>query len=101
MSAMASQITCLTICLLNRLFKAQIKEKKKKLRVIGLCAGKSPVTGEFPAQRASNAENASNWWRHHERQAMSNNRADTVCCWDFNETYGWCQQFAYLVTGTD
>ena len=26
----------------------------------------SPVTGEFPAQRASNAENASIWWRHHD-----------------------------------
>ena len=24
------------------------------------------VTGEFPAQRASNAENVSIWWRHHE-----------------------------------
>ena len=28
--------------------------------------GNSPVTGEFPAQRASNAENVSIWWRHHE-----------------------------------
>ena len=26
-----------------------------KLRVTGLCAGNSPVTGEFPAQIASNA----------------------------------------------
>ena len=25
----------------------------------------SPVTCEFPAQRASNAENISIWWRHH------------------------------------
>ena len=24
------------------------------------------MTGEFPAQQASNAENASTWWRHHE-----------------------------------
>ena len=23
------------------------------------------MTGEFPAQRASKAENASIWWRHH------------------------------------
>ena len=29
------------------------------------CEGNSPVTGEFPAQRASNAENVSIWWRHH------------------------------------
>ena len=26
---------------------------------------KAPVTGEFPAQRASNAENVSIRWRHH------------------------------------
>ena len=31
----------------------------------GLCDGNSPVTGEFPAQRASNAENVSIWWCHH------------------------------------
>ena len=27
-------------------------------------------TGEFPAQRASYAENVSIWWRHHELQIM-------------------------------
>ena len=40
--------------LLNHLFKAQIKENIKAL-----------VTGEFPTQKASNAENVSIWWRHH------------------------------------
>ena len=50
-------------CLLNRLFRRRSK-KKSKLRT-GLCAGNSPVTGEFHAQRASNAENDSTWWRHH------------------------------------
>ena len=45
-------------CLLNRLFSCSSK-KTPKLRVTGLCAGNSPVTGEFPAQRASNAENVS------------------------------------------
>ena len=34
--------------------------------VTGLCEGNSQVTGEFPAQSASNAENVSIWWRHHE-----------------------------------
>ena len=53
---MASQITSLTIvCLLNRLFRPSSK-KTSKLRVTGLCVGNSPVTGEFPTQRASNAE---------------------------------------------
>ena len=32
-------------------------KKISKLRVTGLCEGNSPVTCEFPAQRASNAEN--------------------------------------------
>ena len=36
--------------------QAQIKEKTLKLRVTGLCEENSPVTGKFPAQRASNAE---------------------------------------------
>ena len=51
-------------CLLNRLFKARVKENIKAPRH-WLCEGMSTVTGEFPAQRASNAENASIWWRHH------------------------------------
>ena len=51
-------------CLLNRLFRRRSK-KTSKLRVTGLCEENSPVTGEFPAQRASNAENDSIWWRHH------------------------------------
>ena len=52
-------------CLLNRLFGFRSK-KTSKLRVTGLCAGNSSGTGEFPAQMASNAENVSIWWRHHE-----------------------------------
>ena len=41
-------------CLLNHLFRC-ISKKTSQLHVTGLCAGNSPVTGEFPAQRASNA----------------------------------------------
>ena len=51
---MASQITNLTI------------EKTSKVRITGLYAGNSTVTDEFPAQMASNPENVSIWWRHHE-----------------------------------
>ena len=54
-------------CLLNRLFWRRLK-KTSKLRVTGLCEGNSPVTGEFPSQRASNAENVSIRWRHHGKQ---------------------------------
>ena len=56
-------------CSLNRLFRRRSK-KPSKLRVTGLCAGNSPGTGEFPAQRASNAENVSIWWRHHVARRM-------------------------------
>ena len=45
-------------CLLNRLFRRRSK-KLSKLRATGLCAGNSPVTGEFPTQRAINAEDVS------------------------------------------
>ena len=50
MGAMASQIT------------RRRSKKTSKLRVTGFCAGNSPVTGEFPAQMASNAENVSIGW---------------------------------------
>ena len=48
-------------CLLNRLFRSRSK-KTSKLPVTDLCAGNSPVTGEFPAQMASKAEYVSIWW---------------------------------------
>ena len=50
-------------CLLNCCFRHRSK-KTSNLRVTGLCAGNSPVTSEFPAQMASDAENVSIWWRH-------------------------------------
>ena len=60
MGIMASQITSLTsVCSMYR------SKKASKLRVTGLCMGNSLVTGEFPAQRASNTENVSIWWRHY------------------------------------
>ena len=49
--------------LLNSLFRRRLK--KSKLRVTGLCEGNPPMTGGFPAERASNVENASISWRYH------------------------------------
>ena len=63
MSSMASQITSLTI--VYSTVYSHADQKTSKLRVTGLCVWNSPATGEFPAQRASNAENVSIWWRHH------------------------------------
>ena len=60
--------------------RAQIK-KTSKFRATGLCAGNSPVTGEFPAQEASNAENIPIWWRHH---------AQYILVTDTGQLWVWC-----------
>ena len=65
-------------CLLSRLIRRRSK-KTSKLRVTGLYAGNSPVTGEFPAQMASNAEYGSIWWRHHDVFVVSRDDADCLC----------------------
>ena len=49
MGLIASQITSLTII----------------YSIVYSDADQRTGTGEFPAQRASNAENVSIWWRHH------------------------------------
>ena len=67
MNAMTSQITSLTIV---HSFRHKSK-KTPKLRVTGLCEGNLPVTREFPAQRAGNAENVFIWWRHHAQGIQS------------------------------
>ena len=53
MSAMMSQITIFRI--IYSTIYSGVYKKKSKLRVTGLCEGNSSVTGEFPAQRASNS----------------------------------------------
>ena len=50
--------------LLNCLSRRRSKKTLKHC-VTGFCEGNSPDTGEFPAQRASNAKNVSLKWRHH------------------------------------
>ena len=59
MGAMASQISSLTI-VYSTFYSGTDERKHQKLRATGLCVGNSPVTGEFPAQMASNADNVSN-----------------------------------------
>ena len=58
MSAMASQITSLTIVYSTVYSGADTRKHKKNLCVTGLSAGNSP------AQRVSNAENGPIWWSH-------------------------------------
>ena len=63
--------------LLSRVFRHRSK-KTSKLRVTGLCEGNSLVTSVFPAQRASNVENVSIWWRHHVRGTFPCNRTNSI-----------------------
>ena len=60
MCAMASQITSLTI--VHSTIYSGADQRKHITSVTGLCEGNLPVT----AQRASNAQNVSIWWRHPE-----------------------------------
>ena len=62
MTTTASQITSLMV--VYSTVYSQIKENIKAPRHWPLC-GEFTGTGEFPAQRASNAENVFIWWRHH------------------------------------
>ena len=64
MDTMASQITSPTVVYSTVYFRHRSK-KTSKLRVTGHCTGNLPVTGELPAQMASNAENVSIFWRYH------------------------------------
>ena len=64
MSTVASWITSLTIVYSTAYWGAD-QRNIKATRHWPLCE-EFTGTGEFPAQRASNAENVSIWWRHHE-----------------------------------
>ena len=54
-----------------RLGDIPLKPHQLRPRVTGLCEGNPPVAGGFPSQRASNAENVSIWWRHHDSCSYS------------------------------
>ena len=50
--------------------QTQIKETSEPT-LKALCERNLQVTGEFPAQRVSNAKDASVWWRHHVRHWLA------------------------------
>ena len=66
MGAIASHITSLTI-VYSIVYQTQIKESIKAPRHWPLCG---ELTGEFPAQMASYAENVSISWRHHDEWTL-------------------------------
>ena len=64
-SVMASQITSLTI-VYSSVYSDADQRKHQSSASLACCEGYSPLTGEFPAQRASNPENVSIWWHLHD-----------------------------------
>ena len=70
MSAMTSQITSLTI-VYSTVYSDADQRKHQSPASLTFFAGNSPMTGEFPAQMASNAEIVSIWWRHHDECLIS------------------------------
>ena len=67
-------------CLLNLLFQRRSKKNIKVPRHWPLC-GEFTVAGEFPAQRDSDVENASIWWRHHGYNVSDHHvKSDTEQC---------------------
>ena len=53
-------------CLFNHLFGGRSKKSSKLHDITGLCERNSRGTSEIPVQRASDAEDISIWWLHHE-----------------------------------
>ena len=64
MSMMASQITSLAI-VNSAVYSGADQRKHQSSASQAFVRGNSPVTGEFPAQRASKVKKISIWWRHH------------------------------------
>ena len=64
MGAMASQITILAIVYSTVYSGADQRNHQNSASLAFVPLWNLPLTGEFPAQLASNAENASIWWRH-------------------------------------
>ena len=58
MDSITSQITSLAV-VYSTFHSGADQSKTSKLRVTGLCVGNAPVTGELPAQMASDVENVS------------------------------------------
>ena len=78
MSPMASQIIDVSIVYSTVCFQAQIKENIKAPRHRSLWR---EFTGEFPTQRASNAENVSIWWRHHAQNLTDDQSTLVLLIW--------------------
>ena len=71
MSAMVSQITGISIVWFTVCSGAD-QRKRQNSALLAFVRGihRWLVTGEFPSQLASNADNVSYWWRHHDTERV-------------------------------
>ena len=69
MGAMSSHITSLTI-VYSTVNPGADQRKHESSASLAFVRGIHRVQGEFPAQMASNVENFSIWWRHHDSVEM-------------------------------
>ena len=58
-------------CIYSTVYSGADQRKHQSSASLAFVWVNSPMTGEFPAQRASNAENVSIWWRHHGNSSTS------------------------------
>ena len=94
MHAMAYQMTNLTI-VYSTVYSRRRSQKTSTFRVTGLCGGNAPMTWEFLAKKASNAENVSILWRHHCIVPL------ILIFWDVDEkhfTYAGFDHFSILIS---
>ena len=78
-------------CLVNRLIRRRLNKHQRS-------ASRAFVTGEFPAQRASDSENVSIWWRHHDETATYNYCHQKFPCQGYIECVHQDLKFAELDT---
>ena len=79
MSTIASQITSLTI-IYSTVYSGADQRKQQSFASLAFFAGNSPGIGEFPAQRANDAENVSIWWRHHGKSIKLSIESQNFTC---------------------
>ena len=81
MGAIATEITSLTI-----IYSTVYSDADQRKHQSSASLAFMPVSGEFPAPMASNAENVSIWWRHHAERVTdpptpSEHCLFNVCTW--------------------
>ena len=66
-------------------------QRQTKPVLLALCEWNPPVTGGFPSQMASNAENVPMEWRHHDMNVGACHKiwADYICCFFYIRSHSF------------